>query len=269
MRLAAQQTAGVPEDPAENLAQLAETVALAAAQGADLLILPELWLTGYNIGDAVHDLAEPADGPSARKVAEIARESETAILYGYPERADDRVYNAAQLVGADGSRLANMRKAHLFGPEEKRLYAPGDTGLPVVDVAGVKLGILICYDVEFPEAVRAQALLGAELIAVPTALFHPYQFVGLRVVPVRAWENQVYVAYVNRCGAEGDLAYVGGSAVCAPDGSCEARAGEGERLLFAEIDPAAVARGRSENPYLADRRPELYTNLGNFIPRSP
>ena len=129
------------------------------------------------------------------------------------------------------------------------------------DLDGVRVGILICYDVEFPEAVRALALAGADLVAVPTALMRPYQVVTRTVVPTRAYENQVYVAYANRCGSEGELTYAGESCVVGPDGADLARAGSGEELLLAEIDPARLAASRADNTHLRDRRPALYGAL--------
>lgn len=258
MKLAIHQTPGRPGEPAANLDALRPTADRAAAEGVDLLVLPEMWLTGYNIGEPARSLAEPADGPAAGEVAAIARAAGIAILYGYPERAGERVYNAAQLVDATGARRANTRKTHLFGPTERALFAPGEAAGEVVRCAGVGLATLICYDVEFPEAVRAAALRGAELVVVPTALFRPYDFIASHVVRVRAWENQAYVAYANRCGQEGDLEYVGGSSICAPDGRVIARAAAGEALIAGIVDPAVAARCHEENPYLRDRRPELY-----------
>jgi len=258
MKLAMYQTAGIPRDPTGNLARLPAVAAEAASAGAEVLALPEMWLTGYDIGPAVSDLAEPADGPSAAAVAGICRRERIAILYGYPERAGGRVYNAARFIGADGSPIGNMRKAHLFGPGERALYTPGDTGLPVFAVAGLTVGVLICYDVEFPEAVRSQVLRGADLVIVPTALFRPFAFVADHLVAVRAWENGIHVAYINRCGRERETVYVGGSRLCAPDGSMLAGAQEGETLLVADVTPAAFRGDASPNSYLQDRRPELY-----------
>ncbi len=262
MKIALHQTAGTPRDPEANIRHLEVTAAEAAHRGAELLVLPEMWLTGYNIGPAVRDLAQPSDGPAAERIAGIARKHGLAILYGYPERADEGIFNAAGLVGRDGTWLANMRKAHLFGEEERRWFVPGNSGLPVVGCGRLRVGILICYDVEFPEAVRSLVLRGADLILVPTALFEPYSFVTTHVVPVRAWENHTFVAYANRCGREGSVTYVGGSRICAPDGSALVGAEADAALLIAEIDPDAfLQRSAVDNPYLRDRRPELYGAL--------
>ena len=257
MKLAIYQGAGTPLDVAANLALLEQTSETAAKQQANLLIFPELFLTGYNIGDAAKALAEPARGRSLQFAASIAREYRLALLFGYVERDGGTLYNAAALIDADGNLAASYRKAHLFGAEEQRLFTSGQQRVLHM-IAGVRVGVLICYDVEFPEAVRALALEGAELIAVPTALMFPYTQIPKVLIPTRALENQVFVAYANRIGAEGDLKYCGLSTIAAPDGTILAQAEEAEALLVIEIDRAAIAETRSIFSYLDDRRPDLY-----------
>ncbi len=250
--------AGVPASAGDSLAALDAAARRAVAAGARLLVTPEMYLTGYALGDRVADLAEDADGPSARAVAAIAAEHRVAIAYGYPERAGRAVYNAVQLIGPDGGRLAHYRKTHLFGPFEKDRFTPGDDLLVQADLDGVRIGLLICYDVEFPEAVRAHAVAGTQLLVVPTAVMRPYEIVPNSVLPVRAWESQLYIAYANRTGREGEFDFAGLSCLAAPDGTVRARAGAGEDLVVADADPALLAASRAENPYLTDQRPELY-----------
>lgn len=260
MRLAVFQGPGVSRSPDENREIMARVARESAAEGCGLVMFPELFASGYNIGDRMFDLAEPADGPTAAALAAAARECGIAILAGYPERDGNAVYNSAMLIGPHGKRLANARKTHLFGAMEKSLFAPGDA-LTLANLGDLRIGILICYDVEFPEAVRELVLQGAELIAVPTALMHPFDRVAQWLLPVRAFENQVFVAYANRCGSEGDIEYCGLSCIIAPDGSELARAKKAEELLIADIDPGAFEQARRDNPYIADRRPELYRSL--------
>ncbi len=264
LRTALLQSSGQPGDVAANLAVLDEAAGRAAATGAGLLIAPELFLTGYAIGDDVPKLAEPADGPSARAVAALAVRHGLAIVYGYPERDTERhgvLYNSARLVGADGTFLANYRKTHLFGCFEQKWFTPGDLTVVQAEVDDVRVGMLICYDVEFPENVRSHALAGTDFLVVPTAQMHPFQFVAESVIPVRAFESQMYVAYVNRTGPEGEFEFVGLSTLAGPDGTARARAGRGEDLVFGEVDPDFLAASRKNNPYLADRRPGLYGSL--------
>ncbi|MDG5806845.1 carbon-nitrogen hydrolase family protein [Streptomyces ossamyceticus] len=261
MRIALLQSSGRPGSVVENLKVLDEAAGRAAAAGAGLLIAPEMFLTGYAIGDDIARLAEPADGDSADAVAEIAGHHGLAVAYGYPERSGEVVFNSAQLVSADGTRLANYRKTHLFGCFERDHFTPGEQPVVQAELDGVRVGIMICYDVEFPENVRAHALAGTDLLVVPTAQMHPFQFVAEAMIPVRAFENQMYVAYVNRVGREGEFEFVGLSTLAGPDGVARTRAGREEDLVLADVDPALVAASREANPYLTDRRPGLYASL--------
>jgi predicted amidohydrolase len=251
-----------------DLDGLSEAAGKAADRGARLLITPETFTTGYNV-PGIAKQAQRANGPWLDQVAAIARDTGVAIVYGFPERDGDEVFNTAQLVDRDGTVLAKHRKSHLFGDLDTRTFTPGAGDLAVADLEGVRVGILICYDVEFPEAVRALALGGADLVVVPTALMRPYEVVARTVVPARAYENQVYVAYANRSGHEAELAYCGESCVVGPDGADLARAGSGDELLMAEIDPARLASSRAVNTHLRDRRPRLYGALTEMqeIPR--
>lgn len=266
-RIALLQSSGRPGDTVKNLEILAGAVREAAAGGAGLLVCPEMFLTGYAIGPDVSRLAETADGPAAEAVSRTAAEHGVAVLYGYPERSGDgsRVHNSARLVGPDGATLAGYRKTHLFGGFEREWFTPGDIPVVQAELGGLRVGIMICYDVEFPENVRAHALAGTDLLLVPTAQMHPFQFVAESLVPVRAFENQMYVAYVNRTGPEGEggsaFEFVGLSCLAGPDGTTRARAGRGEELLFGEVDPGLLRASRAANPYLRDRRPGLYGSL--------
>ncbi|EST21309.1 carbon-nitrogen hydrolase family protein [Streptomyces roseochromogenus] len=261
MRTALLQSSGRPGSIAENLKVLDEAAGRAAAAGAALLAAPEMFLTGYAIGDAIGRLAEPADGDWADAIAETATRHGIAIAYGYPERDGETVYNSAQLISADGTRLANYRKTHLFGCFERDHFTPGEQPVVQATLNGLTVGLMICYDVEFPENVRAHALAGTDLLVVPTAQMHPFQFVAESMIPVRAWENQMYVAYVNRVGQEGEFEFVGLSVLAGPDGVARARAGRSEQLVLADADPAFLAASREANPYLQDRRPGLYGSL--------
>jgi len=241
MIIALYQGAGKPTEVEENLKIIHAKSVSAADQGADLIIFPELFLSGYNIGQRVQDLAQQADGPACQQAAQIAREANIAILYGYPERLDTEVYNSALLIDRNGSTRANYRKTHLYGSYEKSFFKPGDT-LFIAELEGLNIGILICYDVEFPEAVRALTYAGADLIAVPTALMEDYCRVAEHIVPTRAYESEIFVAYVNRCGFEGDTIYCGHSCLIGPDGRDILKAGQSEELLVAVIDKKAIAK---------------------------
>ncbi|MFE9254832.1 carbon-nitrogen hydrolase family protein [Streptomyces sp. NPDC006879] len=263
LRTALLQSSGRLGQVADNLKALDEAAARAAQAGAGLLVTSELFLTGYALGEQVATLAEPADGPSAQTVADLARRHGLAVLYGYPERdpVTGAVHNSAQLVDREGRALANYRKTHLFGCYEQEQFTPGEATVVQAELDGLRIGILICYDVEFPENVRSHALAGTDLLLVPTAQMHPFQFVAEQMVPVRAFENQMYIAYVNRTGPEAEFEFVGLSCLASPDGATRARAGRGEELVYGEVDPVLLAASREHNPYLRDRRPGLYASL--------
>ncbi|MGZ5405285.1 MAG: nitrilase-related carbon-nitrogen hydrolase, partial [Nocardioides sp.] len=126
---------------------------------------------------------------------------------------------------------------------------------------GVRIATMICYDVEFPETVRAAALAGAHLVAVPTAQMEPFAFVADQLVRTRAWENQIYVAYINHDGCEDDLDFVGRSSIVAPDSTVLDSVERGTRLIYATVDPDHVGLQQRANPYLTDRRAALYPTL--------
>ncbi|MEV6910130.1 carbon-nitrogen hydrolase family protein [Amycolatopsis sp. NPDC051071] len=239
----------------------AELPAAVTASGADLVVAAEMITTGYHIGARSHELAEPADGPTAARMSELARKTGVALAYGYPESDGARVYNSVQLIDAGGHRLANYRKTHLFGDIDRLWFEPGTEAVVQAELGGVLVGLMICYDVEFPELVRAHALAGTELLVVPTALMSPYELVSDTLVPARAYESQLFVVYANRCDTEQELTYCGRSCVVAPTGEVLARAGGGPELISADVDSATLLASRAENTHLTDRRPELYRGL--------
>nr|WP_231706712.1 MULTISPECIES: carbon-nitrogen hydrolase family protein [Tsukamurella] len=249
---------GPEPDVARNLAAIDGAAARAAAAGAQILITPELSVTGYDIGAAARELARPRGGEYHDAIAAIARRHGITVVAGYPERDGDLVFNAATVIGPDGAELAHYRKSHLFGDLDRAVFAPG-AELPVqFDLGDLRCGLLICYDVEFPEAVRAHADAGADLLLIPTGLMEPFGRIAEQVVPVRAFESQLYIAYTNHCGRETSLEYCGLSTAAGPDGDVVTRAGRGEELLIFSADVEALREARIANTYLRDRRSDLY-----------
>ncbi len=248
---------GVAGDVDANLASISRAAQQSSAAGSDLLITPEMFVTGYNLtAERMNALA--ADDLAVR-VADIARTSNMAMLVGLPVPVPGGIANAAILFDGDGTELSRYHKTHLFGRLDQTLFIAGSEPPPLVDFHGVRLATMICYDVEFPELVRAAAVAGADAILVPTAQMEPFAYLADHLVRVRAWENQVYVAYINRCGAEGNLRYVGRSSVVAPSGEVlDSRGPSDEGPVIAVIDTDVVRTGRAANPYLADRRTDLY-----------
>jgi 5-aminopentanamidase len=257
MRIALLQMSAAPGDIAANLARIAEAAADAARQGAELLIAPELATTGYGVGDALRELAEPRSGAQVAALARIAAANGLAIIAGFPEREGARVYNSAVFAAGDADP-AVYRKSHLYGDYERSIFTPGDPVAAIARWRGLNLGLLICYDVEFPENVRRLALAEADLVAVPTALpaVPEAELISERLIPVRAFENQIFVAYANHTGGDDRFRYAGLSHVAAPDGRTLAKASAtAVGLIVADIKPEDYAASRVANPYLRDLRP--------------
>ncbi len=159
MKLAALQMHAIAGDRTANLFRIEKAAREAAAGGADLLVAPELAVTGYGADNMISGLAEPADGDLAMRLAALARETGVALVVGFAERDGDTVWNSA--IYADGQRSRVYRKSHLYGPYERKLFKPERPAACIVEHRGLKLGMLICYDVEFPENVRRLAQAGA------------------------------------------------------------------------------------------------------------
>ena len=232
--------------PGGRLARLSDAL---RHERLDLVVCPELFLSGYDVGDSLVKLAETSDGPFSRQVARLARSSGTAIVYGYPERDGDRVYNAAVCIDSAGQLVANHRKMLLPPGVEGRYFTPGDR-LTLFDLDGVRCSILICYEAEYPEAVRAAAEAGATVVLVPTALVDDWGSVALQMMPTRAFENGIWLLYANHAGTENGARYLGASCIVAPDGKDAARAGIGEELILADLDLKRATAAQARLPYL-------------------
>jgi predicted amidohydrolase len=241
-----------------NLAKIDKAAKSAAAFGAELLVTPETGITGYAIWDRIPLLAEDREGPVLQSLDKMSRTYNLAIVAGFPERDHDVVYNTAVIAQPDGTR-SFYRKSHLFGPHEKSAFAAAGDRSPIVSFNGMRAGMLICYDVEFPEMVRSAVLAGAEMLMVPTALpkAAPANRVSRSMIPSRALENHIFIIYAGLCGEENGTSYQGGSVIVGPDGEDLARAGAAESLLITEIDRLSSAF-LNLDPYLDDRRPTLY-----------
>lgn len=254
MKIAGYQMQPIVGDIEANLAKIDAAAEKAAAQGADLLIAPELALTGYGAAGRFPGLATPAHGPVTDRLSEIASKHRLAIVAGFAEKAFEATFNSAFFTDGRG-QTAVYRKCNLYGPYERQWFAQEDRRQVLVTLGGIRLGLLICYDVEFPENVRLLAKGGADLVVVPTALPKGWSgdFIANHMIAVRAFENQVFVAYINHSGSDELFEYAGLSRIAAPDGKLLTEAPvEGEALIITEIDPSAYAQSRAENTYLAD-----------------
>ena len=260
----------------ENAALGSDWISRAANAGATLIVLPELANSGYAFASVEEaELgSEPApDGPTLVHWVRQCRQLGVWVVAGFTERSDRGRFDSAALLGPEGV-VGVYRKAHLFFNEQS-YFEPGDTGFPVFDLPFGRVGMLICYDLWFPEAARVLSLAGADIICVPTNWVANFR---RRVQDERGWtmgnyasvavatQNQVFLAAADRVGSERDIEFVGGSCVVGPDGWMLAGPAtrSDEALLLADIDLSLSAAKKQRTPRnhaLGDRRPELYQEL--------
>lgn len=231
-----------------------ETVARRYGADHDVVLYPEATVTGFPAPEVAERLAEPLDGPIVRRLTTLAAEVGTVLVAGLLEREGGSVYNTSVMVGPEGL-LLSYRKTHLWVGEGARV-APGNEFRCRL-WHDTHWGLLICYDIEFPETVRAVAGLGAEVILLTNGNMAPYGPTHRTALAARAQENQVYVAVANRVGVAGDTRYVGESAFANPFGEIEAALGGEEGVLSVSLDPATPETSRRTYDYLGERRVPL------------
>lgn len=261
MRVACLQLAATPdESKTDRVERVAERVR--GLDYADLVVLPEIWNVGYFAFDRYAADAEPVDGPTRRALAEIARERGCHLHGGsIVERDGDRLYNTSLLFDPAGELIHTYRKYHVFGyrSREAELLAPGqDVGVAKTPLGTV--GMTTCYDLRFPELYRLMVDDGAELVIVPAAWPAARLEHWLLFTRVRAVENQVHLIGCNTAGEQAGTVLGGHSLVIDPWGEVLAGTGDGEEVLWADLDPDRVAEVRDEFPVLEDRR--LYSRGG-------
>jgi predicted amidohydrolase len=256
--------------PADNRAAVRAKLAEAAGAAARLVVFPECALTGYGFPDrsAALAVAEPLPGPTTAALSEDCARLGVWVVVGLLERAGQQLFNSAALVGPAGE-LFTYRKVHLPCVGADRFTDPGDRPFAVHDLGGLRVGMGICFDAGFPECPRVLALLGADVIVLPTNWSDKAVKNATLVSRVRALENHVYFVAVNRVGEESGFRYVGHSSVIDPGGDYLAFADhDREETITADVDPA-VARakrivhcaGEYEIDRVNWRRPEMYGPL--------
>lgn len=241
-----------PRDVPANLARAREL--LAASGEAELLVLPELFLCGYELAD-VEPLAVELEGPELEALRAAARAAGTAVVVGAAEATGDGVANSALCIDGTGELAGVYRKVHLFGAE-REAYVPGDE-LVTVELAGRTVGLMICFDMEFPEVARTLAARGADLLVTISANSPPFELDHDVFARARALENGLAHVYVNRVGEEEGLGFSGGSLALDPDARVLAEAGpDAERVLDANV--GAPGRRDARTRYREQLRPALY-----------
>lgn len=266
INIALAQTSCEVGDKKHNANLIKKNVKKARQRGADLVVFPELSLTGYVTRDVAYELAEPIPGPSTRLLEELAKTEKAYVVFGMLERSD-RVhavlYNTAVLLGPEGF-IGKYRKMHLPTHsvfEEKRYFRLGYEA-PVFETDIGKLGLTICYDVFFPEISRLLRLKGAQLLICISASPAVRRRFFEILTAARAVENTSFLVYVNLVGIEDGLQFWGGSRLIAPNGSIIAQAKHDEEdLVLGTIDYADLKRVEVFVPTLRDLRPELFDSL--------
>lgn len=252
----------------ENRACILAGLGQAAALGAHLIVFPEAALSGYCFAtlDEARAAAEPLDGPSVQAFVQTCRQYNVYAVIGMLQTAGDKLYNAALLIGPDGI-VGCYHKAHLPFLGVDKLADKGNSGFEVYSTPLGRIGMIICYDLRFPEAARSLALRGADMIALPTNWPQGADSAPGFIAPTRALENRVFVIACNRCGYEGGFEFIGSSVILDPAGRRLAQAGAGEEIITATFDPLlarhkrlVIRPGEFEMDTLADRRPELYVH---------
>ena len=254
-------------DVTGNRQHMTDAVTHAAINGARLVVLPELMTSGYVFTDSAEArrLAEPVDGETVAILGKLAKRFDLVLVTGLPELDQDTLYNTAVLVDRTGLR-AVYRKVHLWD-EELEIFTPGDQPPPVVQTDVGNVGVVVCYDLEFPEWMRLVALAGAEIVAAPTnwprePRTEPERPIEIVRVQASASVNRIFVAVADRVGTERGVDWVGGSAILGVDGYPLALTEnhDAEQVLFADCSLQAARDKRlgARNDVFKDRRPDLY-----------
>jgi predicted amidohydrolase len=255
LTLACAQFAAAPADVPVNLAKVDTLAREAAARGAEVVVFPELCLSGYLSPGEIERFAMAIEGPELSRVAGTARAARIAIAAGFAERsADGNRYSSIALFAVDGSLVAVRRKAHLFGGES-RWAVPAESAA-TFDACGVRCGAWVCYDTRFPEIARRLALDGATLGLVAAAWLGPADEWEL-AVRSRAMDNGIYVAAAALQGSGRGFTFNGTSLVADPHGRVSARAAEGDGVTVADYDDTVVYEFRGRLPLLEHRRADL------------
>nr|WKF59219.1 (R)-stereoselective amidase [Paraburkholderia busanensis] len=245
-------TDGLSGPDSANVQRVLHTINQRAA-GTDLIVFPETTLSGFPTRENIHTVAEPLDGPSLTVVRQAAREARVGVAVGLAERDGQRFFNTTVLIDDHGEIALRYRKTHLWA-SDVGVFEAGDR-YEVCSFKGLTVGLLICYDIEFPETARAVASLGADLLIVTNGNMDPFGPVHRRAIVARAMENQMFAALVNRIGSGDDnLTFPGESALIDPLGDVVSDAGQQETVLRATLDPARLEAAREHYRYLHDAR---------------
>ena len=261
MRVGILQMDVIKGDRQANYAKVRHMVAeaMAASPAPDVLVLPELWSTGYALEEK-DKLASPMGKLDADFLGELARQYHVSFIGGsvMSLRDDGQVANRAQVIDAEGNYVAGYDKIHLFRlMDEDKYLAQGEASL-LFEMGGMRCASVICYDIRFCELIRKLAVEGAEALFVSAEWPLPRREHWVTLLRARAIENQMYVVACNRCGTTGEEVFAGNSMIIAPDGTVLAHADTEEDIICADFDPEIVRQTRDKIQVFNDRVPQLY-----------
>lgn len=261
-------------DKNANIRKATRLINRAATQDrADIVCLPELFSTGFNVGEEFYELSEPIPGHTTNVMCSVARRHRICIIVPIAERRriPGVVYNTACLIGPHGSILGTYTKTHMplhrtspeLYSEEKYYFKPGNE-YPIFDTRLVRFGIMICYDRTFPEVPRILALKGAEVIFCPAASTGERAETWKAEHIAHAIENQLFIVAANRIGYEKPYRFYGCSLIVGPKGNIIKEAGSQETVVSARINLEDVVNERKRLPLFRDRRPETYAEISDI-----
>ncbi len=245
--------------PEENFGAAKEWIRRASEDSPDVVILPEMWNTGYSLGN-IQDIADAGGSRVREEIAPLAKKYDCNIVAGSVANLENaKVYNSMYVFDRAGKEQARYDKMHLFQLMDEHLYLAGGEKISTFSLDSQLCGGVICYDIRFPELIRTLALKGIRVLFVSAEWPHPRLAHWRTLLISRAIENQMFVVACNRVGVEGKATFFGHSMVIDPWGEILGELGEEEGLLSVEIDPPQVETIRKKIPVFADRRPELYS----------
>ena len=227
----------------------------------DVIIFPEMWNTGYALTQ-IDELADDEGKETISLLSAFAKQNQVNIVGGsIAEKKEDGVFNTIYAFDREGKLISDYSKLHLFRLMDEEKYLQAGSKLGQLQIDGVEAGMMICYDIRFPELARSLALQGAKVLFVPAQWPNPRLHHWRTLLTARAIENQMYVIACNRMGKSGDTEFFGHSMVIDPWGEIVVEAGDEDTILFGEIDLALVSKVRSTIPIFEDRRPEFYQSV--------
>lgn len=245
-------------DKTFNLRLMKKSIIEAHAHGSDLIVFPELFLTGYSVHNEVERLAETENGPILNQIKQLCQQYAIYVIFGFPEKRENgHYYISSALIDANGDLRGIYRKTHLFD-KEKHAFTPGEE-FKVISTPLGNIGLMICFDIEFPEIARALKLKGADLIVVCNANMEPYGHYHYIYAKARAMENEIPVIVCNRLGREGELSFCGESMVIDAKGHGRLHMNQSVSVQTVVL-PLTIDRDPKLS-YIANRRSTLYSIL--------